>query len=43
MFGAAFSFNQPLNFNTNNVTNMIDMFIFCPISEENKPVFKIES
>ena len=36
MFHGAESFNQPLNFNTENVNNMTCMFYYCPISEEKK-------
>ena len=35
--------NQHLNFDTRYVTNIKDMFEDCPISEENKPVFKIDN
>ena len=43
MFSEAHSYNQSLNsWDVNNVINIYDMFVDCPISEKNKPLFKID-
>jgi len=41
MFSSTESFNQPLKFVINQDTEINSMFEFCPISEKNKPVFRI--